>query len=1307
MGQGEDGGEIKDLPRKLITATLLKHKEKEVRLYAALCLSDVLRIFAPEDPYQDDLVLKGVYVAFLDALAHLKDPSKSTFECAHALLQNIAAIGLCVPMLDLECEGADALVPQLFETLFDALNPSNAGLVEEDVTKVLAIMIEEDESTSPEVLHAVLERLIQPMRGENSAAHSLACNLVRKSENNLQLAVQHFLTDALNARGAGDHPLSKRYADVLEAVAVVDSTSLVTVWPVIMDELQNDDEEARLRAVRLFGRILSAPGSAVARDFGNYLQQFLKRFNDKCTAVRVEMCRWGASFLLCGNNSDPSVAREVVESFDQRLLDFNQEVRCASVSAICDLAESFPRLIEPELLKAVGDRMVDKKNSVRRLVMKRLSAAYRVYVARFADTETPPAEALRFDWIPSLLLKGCYQPDIKYHVVEPILADLFPAKVSMERRSTYWLQALCSMDEASSRAFTHMLGAKLKVQRDMREYLSVRQKSKASQQSQGAEEAAEEVDAETLARQFTKVGSNFPDPKKAAGHMEKIHAMKDGNIFRGLSALIKPDTSAAECERITDDILKRIGSKNPAYEWAKLLLVKLSQQPFGREHVCRVLEMAVAAVVDKGKLSSVTAALQHLVQLATSAPHVFGVVAKDLTSLVHHGNENVVEMACRITASAPSCLDGTSTLQGGIIDRLKVLCVEGTGAQAKQAARTLVWLACHGKEGRGHIKEVLEVISEAARDDELLDSNLPGVLATVSVVGQRMPALFMQHVDDIETFIVKDLMARPLPQSPKSSRVSSLAQMQSSGLKALAIGCTRSQDKSQAATRSAYTKRVVEMLRSILLVDANDMERFGSAADAAHLRVAAGKAFLVLVRSTPSFVQPDLFVSTSLLVIDSPAEMIGKFEHGIIKHGLPQAFAAPLALCAVGHDSITRKTAADALSSIFANLRRRSVEFRERYASSMDAAALNRTALTHSAEYTLPYLVFLLAHHPDLPSKETGAANNGVAYRPFQQMVSFLVGTLTAGSKQCLPAALKMMRALKGTVDSTNVDLSHGIYVMSDITLLVLNKLATQKGWDTGQFPGQISLPKAFFTLQERRAKGDPIDEGMAPRVGDYSHLPVGFELKAAAAPKQADGQRSKTAPRRSRKKDPKTPLRKNVAAPSRRLPSRAARRTAFVDTDGEEDYDEDEDAMMEVDGDDDGANLATFGLRREPTLELPAPSGWKGEEEEEEELEEEEEEELEEFEEESDDEPSEDENEALANEGNEALDSPVMGKRKSGAPLAVRTNTPPPRSRSARTAAKVTSPLADKRRTTAASSYDPENLDGATIGRVSKQRRR
>ena len=75
---------------------------QDVRLYVALCLSDVLRIFAPEEPYENDETLKSVYLAFMDAMRCLEDPAASAFQPAHATLQNVAAIGLCVPMLDRE-----------------------------------------------------------------------------------------------------------------------------------------------------------------------------------------------------------------------------------------------------------------------------------------------------------------------------------------------------------------------------------------------------------------------------------------------------------------------------------------------------------------------------------------------------------------------------------------------------------------------------------------------------------------------------------------------------------------------------------------------------------------------------------------------------------------------------------------------------------------------------------------------------------------------------------------------------------------------------------------------------------------------------------------------------------------------------------------------------------------------------------------------------------------------------------------------------------------------------------------------------
>ena len=73
----------------------------------------MLRIFAPEEPFQDDDTLKSVYDAFLGALSRLDDPSAAAFQPAHALLQNVATIGLCVPMLDLECAGAELLTKSM------------------------------------------------------------------------------------------------------------------------------------------------------------------------------------------------------------------------------------------------------------------------------------------------------------------------------------------------------------------------------------------------------------------------------------------------------------------------------------------------------------------------------------------------------------------------------------------------------------------------------------------------------------------------------------------------------------------------------------------------------------------------------------------------------------------------------------------------------------------------------------------------------------------------------------------------------------------------------------------------------------------------------------------------------------------------------------------------------------------------------------------------------------------------------------------------------------------------------------------
>ena len=53
--------------QSLVSPFILRHRDKDVKAYAACCLADILRIFAPEAPYGEEQ-LKVIYTLFFFAL---------------------------------------------------------------------------------------------------------------------------------------------------------------------------------------------------------------------------------------------------------------------------------------------------------------------------------------------------------------------------------------------------------------------------------------------------------------------------------------------------------------------------------------------------------------------------------------------------------------------------------------------------------------------------------------------------------------------------------------------------------------------------------------------------------------------------------------------------------------------------------------------------------------------------------------------------------------------------------------------------------------------------------------------------------------------------------------------------------------------------------------------------------------------------------------------------------------------------------------------------------------------------------------
>ena len=134
---------------------------------------------------------------------------------------------------------------------------------------------------------------------------------------------------------------------------------------------------------------------------------------------------------------------------------------------------------------------------------------------------------------------------MRLHVVEPVIATLFPTKMSADLRSTFWLRALTLADAFTVKCLKHYLAAKARVQADMREYFVVRSKLSTMRKKDG--EAA-------LTRVIDAIKVHFPDQQKAKAAMAGLHSQKDGNIFRCIQTVLNPETSFSSAVSAEEDL---------------------------------------------------------------------------------------------------------------------------------------------------------------------------------------------------------------------------------------------------------------------------------------------------------------------------------------------------------------------------------------------------------------------------------------------------------------------------------------------------------------------------------------------------------------------------------------------------------------------------------------------------------------------------------------------------------------------------------------------------------------------------------
>jgi len=710
---------------------------------------------------------------------------------------------------------------------------------------------------------------------------------------------------------------------------------------------------------------------------------FHGRFCDLNGTIRAAMAQWAGEFIIHyvpprgGGGAD--LLPTVVDGLTQRLQDPDEVVRQASVTAACAVASSAYTRCPPETLRAVCQCLADIKPAVQQAAITGLCAVYAAYVARVGASIAGGAQVLGgpdtevYDCLPVLLISVAAKRDAATggQLALDALLDgrLFSTSCSPATVAACLLRAHASSDsDAKAATLIKFISLHQKSRISGARWLAARRAGRSAQEQGGGAAGATppqqgESDGtlpdQAVQAALRELAFGWPKADAVVADLMKLHATRDGHMFRALEGLLAGDcitfgVSSAQCTSgagvnsataLRADALRRMraamagtthhkGSTQHLATVLDQLCVKLMPQPVDARVVDHLLDrMCVLMRVGEHDQNlddetppeamspEAASALAILSAAAESVPACFGHASAALLALMRARCPEVVTAALRIVyIAAPGMLASSDAPQMARSWRapLTALCTAGTRQQAKQAARCLAALV------PGAVASVARGL--LSRLPSLTDESLPSALASVAMLlatasvaaaGSPVESEEDASLTTLMAFVCNNLAHRPhMPPVRGAGNPHPVAVLAACGVKAVAFAAIPLAQHGTNKARMDAVKHVVDTLLVPLLSRDPDgaFNPNGSEASVDAVRQAAAKGLVKLaLRARPDALDPPAFGALCIAVqnaAETPAlrQAIRRplLKHAALRNCMHPRSMALLALTAGGAGAADR-----------------------------------------------------------------------------------------------------------------------------------------------------------------------------------------------------------------------------------------------------------------------------------------------------------------------------------------------------------------------------------------------------------------
>ncbi|KAI8996056.1 armadillo-type protein [Gaertneriomyces semiglobifer] len=1024
-----DTKSLMTVQKDLRSPSLIAHKDKGVRALTACCLADILRLFAPDAPYNENQ-LREIFEFFAKQLQYITDRNGPYFSFYFYLLDSLSTVKSVVLVADLNAED---LISEFFRSFFDLIKPDFPKNIYMCMVDILQQLVDESPQLPQDVVDIILSHFNKRRQTENPAAFKMAADLCNACPDHLQRYVSNYFGDAIIAAGRGfeDENEEKDFEDAHKLILEVHRAApavLLNVVPQLDEELKLDDAHVRAIATNTLGEMFAEPNTNLAQTYPLVWKSWLGRRVDKLPAVRVAWLNWCGQ--LYKNHSE--LATDVDAAYKEKLIDPDEKVRIRALEILEKLDSAALANVSKGVFEAAATRLRDRKGTVREVAVDTLARIFSVKYLEVANGNGEVNASDKYSWIPGQILEVLYMDDIEARIsVERALHDhIFPIVPEDSVRTERILNIMSFWSEKQRKAFVSVLDRQAKTIQTMGLFLL-----QCERFNGGIMDTDEEETSGYLQQIIAHIAGRFSDPKKAAGHLQKFAKTNDQRIYKLLRAVMDPQSDYKSIVKNMKEIIKRMDPQimdtfSPLLRRVCLTLVPKDSIPIliekiqaGRlskdDHALRLSQTAEQLLKD---ISSVFPALYK-----SNLDRFMGMLKSEDNELVADSLEALARFAKTFPKEAPQDEE--------LKERLVQFALEGT---AKQAEYAVVVLAHIGEP----YQSCERIIEPVMQNLNLSNERLVTHLSTLAQLARYMPDIFDDHNTTVTNFIVKDILLvnrrKAKADEPDWVEFKDLeveGRIKVLGVRVLVQRLVALADKNGPEVATP----VLKLLRRLLEFDGELVaEKDTPPSFQTHLRLVAATSMIELARY-PSYSRiigvTDMY-KLALAIQDPIYQVRNAFVETLLyalsDKAIPFNYTV-ISFLAAHEPELELKTKVK--------------HFLMRVARQQRA---DDTVQASLLEHLFVRFLHLLAHHPDFTTDKDDL-------QMFTAYIDFYLDAV--GTSENASMLYYVSSKLKTFAD-LHAKSSENLYVLSDLAQVLIQERAADKGWSLPSYPGNVHLPK-------------------------------------------------------------------------------------------------------------------------------------------------------------------------------------------------------------------------------------------------------